>query len=49
MSTLNWLRGQTVPNLVQASPGPYGIIDFWNSGTGSVNLVIDAFGYYQND
>ncbi len=49
VSTLNWLRGQTVPNLVQASPGPYGIIDFWNSGTGSVNLVIDAFGYYQND
>ncbi|MFC1417916.1 hypothetical protein [Streptacidiphilus cavernicola] len=48
-SSLNWLRGQTVPNLVQASTGSTGIVDFWNTGKGTVNLVVDAFGYYQND
>jgi hypothetical protein len=49
VSTLNWLRGQTVPNLVQASTGSTGIIDFWNTGTGSTDLVVDAFGIYEND
>ncbi|MDH6136334.1 hypothetical protein P3T37_005759 [Kitasatospora sp. MAA4] len=49
-SVLNWLPGQTVPNLVQASTGPTadGIIDFWNTGSGTINLVVDAFGFYQN-
>ena len=47
-STLNWLPGQTVPNLAQASAGNNGIIDVWNTGSGSLNLVVDAFGYYQN-
>ncbi|MFD0570980.1 hypothetical protein ACFQ0T_19470 [Kitasatospora gansuensis] len=33
VSSLNWQRpGATVPNLVQAVPGPYGIVDFWNAG-----------------
>ncbi|WP_145791782.1 hypothetical protein [Kitasatospora atroaurantiaca] len=49
VSTLNWLPGHTVPNLVQATPGPDGIVDFWNSGSGSLDLVVDAFGFYQND
>jgi hypothetical protein len=48
-STLNWLRGQTVPNLVQASTGANGIIDFWNTSGGTTDLIVDAFGYYQND
>lgn len=49
VSSLNWVPGETVPNLVQATPGPYGIMDFWNSGSGSIDLVVDAFGFYQND
>ncbi|MFC1417917.1 PKD domain-containing protein [Streptacidiphilus cavernicola] len=48
-STLNWLRGQTVPNLVQASTGKNGIIDFFNASSGSSNLIIDIFGFYGND
>lgn len=49
-STLNWLKGQTVPNLVQVSTGSTGIVDFWDmGGTGSTALIIDVFGYYQND
>jgi hypothetical protein len=50
-STLNWTKGQTVPNLAQVSTGSTGIVDFWNLGSpaGSTALVIDVFGYYQND
>ncbi|AUG79316.1 N-acetylmuramoyl-L-alanine amidase [Kitasatospora sp. MMS16-BH015] len=46
VSTLNWNRGQTVPNLVQATPGPGGIVDFWNTGNGTTDLVVDVFGFY---
>ena len=48
-STLNWTKGETVPNLVQASAGANGIVDFWNSGSGSIALVVDMFGFYMND
>lgn len=49
VSTLNWTRGQTVPNLVQAGTGSYGIIDYWNRSGGNMDLVVDEFGYYQAD
>ncbi|WP_159400245.1 hypothetical protein [Streptomyces sp. XY431] len=45
-STLNWKAGETVPNLVQADPGPNKIIDFMNSSGGNVDLVVDMFGLY---
>ncbi|MHC6625366.1 PKD domain-containing protein [Streptomyces globosus] len=48
-STLNWTRGKTVPNLVQASTGDNGIIDFWNQSDGDIDLIVDAFGMYQED
>jgi PKD repeat protein len=48
-STLNWTKGETVPNLVQASTGANGIVDFWNAGSGSIALVVDVFGFYMND
>jgi hypothetical protein len=48
-STLNWTKGKTVPNLVQASAGANGIVDFWNNGSGSIALVVDMFGFYMND
>jgi PKD repeat protein len=48
-STLNWTKGETVPNLVQASTGANGIVDFWNASSGSIALVVDVFGFYQND
>jgi PKD domain len=46
-STLNWTKGATVPNLVQASAGANGIVDFWNSGSGDIALVVDMFGFYE--
>ncbi len=48
-STLNWTTGKTVPNMLQASTGSNNIIDFWNLGPGSTDLVIDALGIYANN
>jgi PKD domain len=50
-SNLNWTPGETVPNLVQASTGSTGIIDVWNLGAGGGNtdLIIDLFGFYQDN
>ncbi|MFD6973817.1 hypothetical protein [Streptomyces sp. NPDC059979] len=45
-SNLNWTAGKTVPNLVQASTGVNGIVDFWNRSGNNVDLVIDIFGVY---
>lgn len=45
-STLNWTAGKTVPNLVQAGTGPYGVVDFWNQGWEPTDLIVDVFGYY---
>ncbi|MER5641806.1 hypothetical protein ABT095_33320 [Kitasatospora sp. NPDC002227] len=46
VSTLNWKQGDIVPNLVQAAPGPDGIVDFWNTSGGTVDLIVDIFGFY---
>ncbi|WP_329176350.1 right-handed parallel beta-helix repeat-containing protein [Streptomyces sp. NBC_01477] len=48
-STLNWVKGQIVPNMSQASLGKHGIVDFFNRSGGKTDLVVDLFGYYQND
>ncbi|MGW5343260.1 PKD domain-containing protein [Streptomyces sp. NPDC004050] len=48
-STLNWTVGKTVPNLVQASTGANGIVDFWNQSDGNVDLIVDVFGLYQDN
>ncbi|MBD0689491.1 right-handed parallel beta-helix repeat-containing protein [Streptomyces sp. CBMA123] len=49
VSSLNWTAGETVPNLVQAPTGANGLIDFWNVADGTSNLIVDVFGFYQND
>ncbi|NXY93414.1 hypothetical protein HYE82_03130 [Streptomyces sp. BR123] len=48
-STLNWTVGKTVPNLVQASTGANGIVDFWNQSDGNADLIVDVFGMYQDN
>ncbi|MER7461417.1 PKD domain-containing protein [Streptomyces sp. NPDC097981] len=48
-STLNWTTGKTVPNLVQASTGSTGVIDFWNQSDGNTDLIVDVFGMYQEN
>ncbi|MFF3673008.1 PKD domain-containing protein [Streptomyces sp. NPDC002120] len=45
-SNLNWTKGETVSNLVQASAGKNDIVDFWNRGWERTDLVIDLFGVY---
>ncbi|MGW7461647.1 hypothetical protein [Streptomyces sp. NPDC054797] len=45
-SNLNWTKGATVPNLVQASTGKNGVIDFWNRSWQRTDLVVDMFGLY---
>jgi hypothetical protein len=45
-SNLNFVRGQTVPNLVIAPVGAGGIVDLYNGSAGTVYLVADVSGYY---
>jgi len=44
-SDLNWVTGQTVPNLTVATLSETGAIDVYNAA-GSADLIIDAFGYF---
>ena len=29
--------------------GANGVVDFWNISSGSIALLVDVFGFYQND
>ncbi len=44
-SDLNWVVGQTVPNLVVAKLGSAGSVTFFNSA-GSTDVVVDLFGFF---
>ncbi|OKI22690.1 hypothetical protein [Streptomyces sp. CB03911] len=44
-SNLNFTAGRTVPNMVNASVGANGYVDFFNH-VGRTDLVVDLFGYY---
>ncbi|MER5759272.1 hypothetical protein [Streptomyces sp. NPDC002082] len=48
-STLNFTADKTVANLVQASTGNTGIIDFFNQSDSRIDLVVDMFGYYDRN
>ena len=45
-SNVNFLPGQTVPNLVVAPVGEDGKVDFFNSSTGSTQVIADVTGYF---
>jgi hypothetical protein len=47
-SNLNFGANQTVPNLVIVRVPPSGIVKLFNK-LGSVHLIADVFGYYDND
>ncbi|MFN8040843.1 MAG: M4 family metallopeptidase [Acidimicrobiales bacterium] len=47
-SNLNFVAGQTVPNLVTVQVGDEGWIEVFNSA-GFVNVVADVVGYYDDD
>ena len=44
-SDLNWVSGQTVPNLTVAALGSTGAISIYNAA-GSTDVVVDVFGYF---
>jgi hypothetical protein len=44
-SNLNYIVGQTVPNMVIAPVGADGEIDFHNGGTGDIHIIADVSGY----
>lgn len=44
-SSLNFVAGQTVPNLVTTQAGN-GNVTFYNASGGTVQLIIDEFGYF---
>ena len=46
VSDLNWIAGDTVPNLVVVKTGTSGDVNFYNN-SGSVDIVVDEVGYYQ--
>ena len=43
-SNLNWVRGQTVPNLVEVALGSNGFVSIYNAA-GSVDVIFDVAGY----
>jgi hypothetical protein len=45
-SSLNFGKGQITPNLLTVKVGADGAVDFTNSSTGTVDLVVDLSGYY---
>jgi hypothetical protein len=44
-SSLNFVPGQTVPNLVTVPVSPSGVVDFYNPA-GSTHVIADIVGYY---
>jgi hypothetical protein len=44
-SDLNWVAGETVPNLVVAKLGSDGAVDIYNY-SGSTDVIVDVEGYY---
>ncbi|NMM25399.1 MAG: hypothetical protein HHJ11_18335 [Phycicoccus sp.] len=45
-SSLNFVAGQTIPNMVLVKLGPGGTVTFYNAA-GTVNVIADLVGYYQ--
>lgn len=45
-SNLNFLAGQTVPNLVTVKIGDQGQVSLLNASAGSAHLIADVAGYY---
>ncbi|MBP0455737.1 hypothetical protein J5Y04_40380 [Kitasatospora sp. RG8] len=48
-SVLNWTKDATVANLVQASTGTTGVVDFFNRGWQPTDLIVDLFGAYDRN
>jgi len=47
-SSLNFVAGQAIPNIVIVPVGPNGVIQLFNGSAGSVDLVVDVAGYIRS-
>ncbi len=47
-SNLNFLKGETIPNLVVAPVGSDGKVDFYNGSGGTVQILGDVSGWWSN-
>ncbi|NEA58081.1 S8/S53 family peptidase [Streptomyces sp. SID13666] len=48
-SNLNWVKGDTVANLVTVPVGADGSVDLGNVTSGTTHLIADVFGYYSTN
>ncbi|MEV0978576.1 protease pro-enzyme activation domain-containing protein [Streptomyces sp. NPDC049915] len=48
-SNINWLTGQTRPNMVVLPIGADGKVNLYNAGTGTVHFIADVAGYFTAD
>ncbi|WP_327375935.1 S53 family peptidase [Streptomyces sp. NBC_01216] len=48
-SNINWLKGQTRPNMVVVPVGADGKVKLYNAGGGTVHLIADVFGYFTDE
>ncbi|WP_123817747.1 hypothetical protein [Kitasatospora cineracea] len=48
-SNLNWVAGQTVPNLVVVPVGADGKVNLLNAGWEPAHIIADVFGYYSDN
>lgn len=46
-SNLNFVKGQTIPNLVTVMTGDDGKVRFYNGSPGTVHVIADVAGYYR--
>src|SRR5664279_1289061 len=46
VSNLNWWTGTTIPNAVTVKVGTGGMVDLYQSGPGSAQVIVDVSGYY---
>jgi hypothetical protein len=45
-SEVNWAPGQTTENLVIVEAGSSGSLTFYDGSSGTVDLVVDVYGWY---
>ncbi len=45
-SSVNWTANETVPNFTIADTNSTGSVEVYNSAGGTINLLIDVFGYF---
>ena len=48
-SNLNFVPGQTVPNMAIVKTGTAGQVSVYNGGTGTVHVIIDVAGWYNDN